>query len=293
MQIKKIGSRGALFTFDDGISVYRVRGPRRSFLCDTHLGPLSMAAVKPGMEGRELPPVVFNTHSDWDHVWGNAAFPQALLVAHADCRRRLAERGGYELEHEAERCRGSVEIRLPDLTFQSQLAFPDEGVEMFHAPGHTPDSAVFYDQEDEVLFLGDLVEAPIPYLDDEDIARYLQTLETLRHFPARLKITAHSGVVDTALIESNLRYVEKMLEGREVPETMYRGAEEVHRFNRNNRLLLPLERRMRRRLAERFCYPDFRRAFSDLHRVEPETLKREVERYCAVNGAGDEPANWG
>ncbi|HWR38482.1 MAG TPA: MBL fold metallo-hydrolase [Patescibacteria group bacterium] len=284
MQMQKIGSRGMLFTFEDQISVYRIRGRQRCFLCDTHLGSLSMAVVKPGMRDAGMTePVVFNTHSDWDHVWGNCAFPGALLVGHAACRSRLAERGTYELTEMAGYRRGTVELRLPEVIFDSRLAFAADDVEFFHAPGHTRDSSVCHDREDSVLFMGDLVEAPIPYLDDEDLPRYLQTLEMLRQFPARTKITAHSGVVDTELIEANMRYVEQMLSGKPIPAEVYRGAESVQRFNRNNRLLLPLEKLARERQEDTWNYGVFHRCFSDLKQVDEVVLQREIERYQQQN----------
>ena len=282
MQAKEIGSRGMLLTFDDSISVYIIRGRRRDFLCDTHLGNLSMQAVK--FHLREENAVVFNSHSDWDHVWGNGAFNASLLVAHRDCRRRLAERGHYELAALAEYRRGQVDLRLPELTFDSRLVFEDEAVEFFHAPGHTADSAVCHDREDGVLFAGDLVEAPIPYLDDEDLARYLQTLEKLRQFPVQEMISAHSGIVDRVLIEANMRYVEMMLEERPIPEEIYRGAEPVHRFNKNNRHLLVLERQVREKLNGGFDYGVFRRRFSDLHQVGETVIRQEIQQYRKQNG---------
>ena len=280
MKIREIARRGLLFTFADEISVYLIRGRQRSFLCDTHLGPVSMAGVRQYLtdvhEGNLL---VFNSHSDWDHVWGNCAFPESLIIAHAACRRRLTERGEYELATLADYRQGSVALRLPDLTFDSRLTFAAEGVEFIHAPGHTNDSAVCYDQEDDVLFMGDLVEDPIPYLDDADLVRYLQTLEWLRQFPAKVKITAHSGLVGAELIEANIRYVERMLAGITVAPEIYREAVAVHRFNINNRLFLAYENRIREKMGETFAYEPFRRSFGDLQEVGYEALREDLDQY--------------
>ena len=82
MLIQKIGERGVIFTYEDDITIYLIIGDHQYILCDTHLGPLSMNVIKEYITKR-LPDkeiVVFNSHSDWDHIWGNCAFPVQKLL---------------------------------------------------------------------------------------------------------------------------------------------------------------------------------------------------------------------
>ena len=36
--------------------------------------------------------VVFNTHADYDHIWGNQAFGGSTIVAHESALRRIRRR---------------------------------------------------------------------------------------------------------------------------------------------------------------------------------------------------------
>lgn len=256
MEWKTIGERGMMITFDDRVAVYAIRGENRIFLCDTHLGPDSMKSVKLRIaaEWGDKEIVVFNTHSDWDHIWGNCVFEKGLIIAHATCRSRMAERGEWELAQMAGYRRGVVRIILPNLTFDRQLTFAAEGVSFIHAPGHTPDSAVCFDHRDSVLFVGDVVEDPIPYLDDYDLAKYLGTLDFVKNFSARVKIAAHSGIIDNSLIDRNMAYVRDILAGHPVAACRYQGAREVHQFNLKNRILLKYEQILREKTGLEFNY---------------------------------------
>ena len=99
MAIRQMGERGFLYTFDDDISVYLIAGSKGTIICDTHLGPASMEEVRDFLVSRNEPdPVmVFNSHSDWDHIWGNCAFPGSCIIAHETCRQRMLERGAFDL----------------------------------------------------------------------------------------------------------------------------------------------------------------------------------------------------
>ena len=70
MNIRKTGTRGTIFTYDDDISVYLIKGNPKIVLCDTHLGPLSMEVIKQYLAAdypqKEI--LIFNSHSDWDHI---------------------------------------------------------------------------------------------------------------------------------------------------------------------------------------------------------------------------------
>ncbi len=76
-EIIEVGNRGVIFQYKDQNLVYLIKGTKRLYLCDTHLGPKSMEAVKGYLQdnnltNREL--IIFNSHSDYDHNWGNCAY---------------------------------------------------------------------------------------------------------------------------------------------------------------------------------------------------------------------------
>ena len=225
MKINKIGSRGTLFTFEEGdsafsqdTSVYLINARDKLFLCDTHVGPKSMDVVKKyinthGLGDKEI--IVFNSHGDWDHIWGNCAFPNATIIAHESCRMRMETRGESDLEkYKGKFHDGTFKLKLPNLTFDSRLKFEEYDIEFIYAPGHTEDSAICYDKKDSVLFVGDLVEHPHPYLSYDDLGAYIKTLEYIKSLGVQITLSGHSGKADEKLINENISFIKKaMTEG--------------------------------------------------------------------------------
>ena len=192
-------------------TVYLIAGKRRLYLCDTHLGPESMDSIKDYMQSQGLnkPLVVFFTHADWDHVWGTCAFESPLVVSHELCAQGIYQRGPLDLLRHADYQRGEVHLVMPNLTFDSRLLFADDEVEFLHAPGHTADSAICWDQQDSIIYAGDLIEVPQPSIGWHDLETYVDTLERLKEHSAQKIITSHSGIVTQDGIEGNLNYIRR------------------------------------------------------------------------------------
>lgn len=288
MIIREIGCRGWLFTFEKAekpsageVSILLIDGGARLFLCDTHLGPRSMEPVKAFIEdgpgNKEL--VVFNTHSDWDHIWGNCAFEKPVIVAHEECRKRILEIGRAELECFRGLQNGEVDLVPPNLTFSGRLAFEEEGVEFIHAPGHTSDSALCHDRAASVLFVGDLVEYPAPYLGWSDLETYIKTLEYIRGFPADIKICAHSGPFDEKLIDGNIRYIRDIIYGNPVNTKGLREFAHVHEHNLKSLLILKHEDLLRAKLGADFSRGSFRRRFADPGSFTGPELEKALGEY--------------
>lgn len=284
MQIKevsKIGNRGTLFTFEDDTAVYLIHSDEKWFLCDTHLGPQSMEFIQKhiSMQSNTKDIIVFNTHSDWDHIWGNCVFQGGIIIGHEMCRSRMKEIGKFDLERLTEYHCGSIKLVLPNVTFSERLTFAEDDIEFIYAPGHTVDSSVCFDRQDSVLFVGDLVEDPIPYLDFIDLETYSKTLEFIKNFPAKIKISAHSGIIDHGLIDRNIAYIQKVLHGNSIDPSVYQGCLHVHNFNINNRLFVKYESMVREKLKKDFDYPSFKSNFQNLGKISYEDLQDALERY--------------
>jgi Zn-dependent hydrolases, including glyoxylases len=280
MNIREIGTRGVIFTYDDNISVYLAKGDQHNILCDTHLGPLSMNIIKEYLQtlsSKEL--LVFNSHSDWDHIWGNCAFEGAKYIGHETARTRMQEIGVYELNRLKTFHNGEIELKYPNLTFSEKLTLEDEDIEFIYAPGHTIDSSLCFDRRDSVLFVGDLVESPIPYLDYYDLDAFIKTLELIKAFPAEIKLSAHSGIVSNDLVERNLTYIQSIQLGQTIPLEMIGSSAEVHQYNLNNRLLLEYEPLIREKSGQNFDYTAYKSNFLDLGKVNSDDFKRTLEKY--------------
>ncbi len=218
--ISKVGKRGTLFAFHEleGLEtcVYVINGPKHLFIVDTFLGPRSMDVVKTRM-GRALrgkPVIVINSHYHWDHIWGNCAFPRSLIVAHALCREKIARIGEKELAAYSPMQQGKVKLVLPDCTFTDKLVFEDDGIELFHSPGHSEDSITVHDTKDDILFVGDNVEKPLPYLYSRDLGQYERTLGSYLKLGAKRIIAGHCAEVTKDIIAKNLDYLWSFRSGK-------------------------------------------------------------------------------
>jgi cyclase len=218
-KITRVGTRGTLFLFYDleGLEtcVYAIVGNKHVFVIDTFLGPKSMDVVKRQM-GRALrnkPVVVINSHYHWDHVWGNCAFPKSLIAAHALCREKIAQIGAKELQAHRAMRQGAVKLVLPNCTFTDNLSFEDDGVELFHSPGHSDDSISVYDHKDNVLFVGDNVEKPLPYLYCRDVDQFERTLKSYLKSKAKRIVAGHCSHVTKDVVAKNLGYLRAFKNG--------------------------------------------------------------------------------
>lgn len=233
MDIRKIGRRNIVFTFYDlgiGTNVSVIVTARRFFIIDSYLGPESMAQVDSYLlkEYGERDYLLINTHSDWDHIWGNCYFEDVDIVGHELIYGEIDAHGERALREEASYKRGRVVLSYPNLVFDNRLVFPEEGIEIFYSPGHTVDSISVIDRQDEILYVGDNIEGPIPYVQSKNLLAYIRTLEHYLDLGLESIVGGHTGLVGLDLVERNLAYLRDLYRGK-VRESDELG--EVHREN--------------------------------------------------------------
>ena len=221
MDIKKVGSRGVLFTFHDlGIptNIYVINGEKHTFILDTYLGPDVMKPINKYIEQNfgNKPIVVVNSHSHWDHVWGNSLYASTVIVAHEKCKEYMQTEGSKKLEKYGEYRKGDIVLTYPNLTFTDKLYFQEDHVLIYYTPGHTDDCISVLDMQDKVLFAGDNLERPIPYLMSKNLAQYIDTLQDYLNLDAEVIIGGHTDCEDKRLIIKNLDYVKKVFAGENI-----------------------------------------------------------------------------
>jgi len=163
-------------------------------------------------------PLVINTHSDWDHAWGNGFFdgPNAHVSApiigrsgnEADSQARLNDKRAEEpAVYE------SVEIRAPMLIPDGDLTIRggDLTLEIFPTPGHTPDHVSVWVPEAAVLLTGDAAESPLPYVGERSsIPQFRQSLKKLRSVGARTVLYSHGhGLTTPDVLQRNIDYFDQ------------------------------------------------------------------------------------
>ena len=160
------------------------------------------------------PVVVTNTHADWDHVWGNAAFPGSMLIGQQRCRARLLGDGeqrvlqdkrSQEPEHYA-----NVRIIAPEMSFETTLEIDLGGltVQLHHLPGHTEDAVMAYVPERRLLFAADCAEDPFPQLYSGPLDSWIEGLHSWAARDLATVIPAHGRIGGPALLRANAAYLE-------------------------------------------------------------------------------------
>lgn len=216
MKVQKVGSRGYLFTFDEPYktNLYVINATHHLFICDTFLGPDPIKDVMKFLDKEKCttkPVVVFNSHYDYDHIWGNSEFKDSIILAHELCRKMIKDEGEDDLKKYESHKRGEITLALPNVVFKEKKSFLEDEVEFYHTPGHTEDSSSCYDHVDEVLFVGDNLESPYPYIRILNIETYIETLEEYLTRDVNFIVSGHDDLMkDNQLIKSNLTYLQNL-----------------------------------------------------------------------------------
>lgn len=255
-EIRELGSRGVLFIFEFGDVLYLIKNKNKLFLCDTSEGHGEMTYIKKYLKINNLeniPLLIFNTHSDWDHYFGNSSFLHEDIISHKLCREKIVERMSYDLYL----LNKDIEPKLPNITFTDKLTFSDCGIEFIYLPGHTNCSAICVDYVDKCAYVGDLLEVPIPILNDTNLEAYIKSLEYLKTLLPLTLISTHSKVVKQTLIDEHITYLQEVLSGKYLTYT-----ENVmpirHNYNIKNLYLLKYDELIKERLKKKFDFKKHR-----------------------------------
>jgi len=217
-----------------------ILGETVSAVVDTLIRPEDMTPVRDLLARHGRPTLVVNTHADWDHTWGNAAFPDTPIIAHRLCRAAMLTQGQRKLEEkqaeEPERYR-DVTIVPPTITFSEFMDIDLGGMTLsiHHLPGHTADEAVVHLPEAGFLFAGDAAEWPIP---TTEVGPLRPWADALRMWAARddvrTVVPSHGPVSDAQLLHDNAAYLDALLADPDVfwePPDVMPFYQEAHRKN--------------------------------------------------------------
>lgn len=236
MELHWIGERNLTVAFQEPFytTTHLIFGDHRVYVCDTFIGPDSMVEIARIIKEnghQDKPIVVFNSHADWDHVWGNCYFKGAMILSHRDCKTRMIIEWADELKKNQEFQRGTVILTPPTTVFDTNYIFEDDGVEFFHTPGHTIDSSSCYDHREKILFVGDNIESNAPYVNSLDFDTYISTLEDYLTREWTHIIPGHDPVqTDATLIQSNLNYLKHLSKWKVDMNSLTQKGLDVHLY---------------------------------------------------------------
>jgi cyclase len=105
---------------------------------------------------------------------------------------------------------------LPEVVFDTgevTLHLGNKTLQLFHSPGHTPDSIGVYVVEDKVLFAADTL-LPVPTVFDGDLETLINSLEQLKGWPIESIVQGHGEVIlrgeVTARIDEGVAYLRRI-----------------------------------------------------------------------------------
>lgn len=193
--------------FQEVIS-YLIVGNQRALLFDTGMGIAKISDVAAQLT--ELPIIVLNSHTHFDHTGGNAEFRDILGMdteftrarakgtADPDLRQKYAQE---ELapDHLCGPLPASVSINSYSIRpFQiprhvrdgERIALGGRELEAIFTPGHTPDSLCLLDRAHGLLFTGDtFYPGPIYLFEPEtDFAAYARSVQKLAKLEPKLSL---------------------------------------------------------------------------------------------------------
>lgn len=180
---------------------------------------------------------VINTHYHADHCYGTCLFEGAYVVSHHLCRTLLdgPAREGLERARRTARELAMLTIRLPDIVFDEgmmSLHIGGMNVQMWHTPGHSPDSIVCLVGEERILFAADTL-MPIPFFADGSWSDFVNSLMSLRDGQFENVIQGHGEVIlrgevqskideDIAYLHAIRKRVEKLVDSRKDKQALSR-----------------------------------------------------------------------
>lgn len=223
MDMQKVGSRGTMVTYQEladtefacTSNIYIISCSGEMVVIDTFLGPRIMADTFQELEAnaKEVK-IVINTHSDWDHIWGNSYFKNSMIVAHKNFAEYLMKTDTEEFQELEKYAEGPIEIIHPTLTFDKRIYFEKLGIEVFYSPGHTGDSISIYDTKDKILIVGDNCESPIPsYVNGLLLEEHLESLKNYLTYDFEFIIPGHGKMMTRQDLVDNIQYIEDLIEG--------------------------------------------------------------------------------
>jgi glyoxylase-like metal-dependent hydrolase (beta-lactamase superfamily II) len=285
-EYQSIGERCGLSYFETPFPIYSflIFGDKRTYVVDTHLGPDTASKIRDFV--LELAPgksiAVINSHAHWDHVWGNCAFPGAPVISHERCPQIMKSTWQYAMSEYGDSKRGEVTMVLPSLTFSDRMTFLDDGVELFHTPGHTEDSIAIYYKPEGVMFVADTLEEPIPQVDSSSPSVYADSLLRIATYSPETIATGHNGIVPSSLLHETvayLKYLHASLHGEKTDYVLTDDKKiDKHEINRRLVTLNRMEDFGREKLGFRFDLDKHLSVGAELFEKEPAEIEAKFRK---------------
>ena len=142
-------------------------------------------------------------------------FRNSLIIAHELSPEIFAKEGKEMLKINESHKKGDVILTPPNFLFKKKIHFVDEEVEFYHSPGHTLESSSCFDYRDKILFVGDNLESPFPYINFLNFDDYICSMQEYLKRSAEIIISGHDDIMfNNILLKANLKYLQTFVSGK-------------------------------------------------------------------------------
>ena len=170
---------------------------------------------------------VVDTHSHWDHSWGNEEFPDSTIIGHVNARAEM-------LDVEAQRWwldrvvtandpwseeAKTVTITPPNLTFEDRMSlhFGGRRIDLIYlGRAHTSGDIFIHLPDDGLLFTGDVAQdGGVPFMQDGYLKDWVGTDTRLAEIPHERFMSGHGPIGEPAAIAEARDFIIALVDGVE------------------------------------------------------------------------------
>tara|TARA_Y100001934_G_scaffold213940_1_gene253365 strand:- start:102 stop:947 length:846 start_codon:yes stop_codon:yes gene_type:complete len=166
---------------------------------------------------------VIDTHSHWDHSWGNQEFPEAAIIGHENCYSEMIDvewneewknkilSSGDPWSDEA----NVVTITPPEITYQDSMRIYFGGREIilkYLGKAHTSGDTFIHLPKERIVFTGDVAQdGGVPYLGDSYPNEWLDTDDRMAELPVDRFVSGHGPVGDINALKTARDFIHSLV----------------------------------------------------------------------------------
>ncbi|HJM88237.1 MAG TPA: MBL fold metallo-hydrolase [Dehalococcoidia bacterium] len=167
---------------------------------------------------------VIDTHSHWDHAWGNEEFPDSTIIGHANCRTEMLDLEAVDWWRNRVVTSGDpwaeeaklVRVTPPDITFEDsmQLHFGGHRIDLrYLGRAHTSGDIFIHLPDESLVFTGDVAQdGGVPFMEDGYLRDWVHTDDRLVELDADRFVAGHGPIGERPALEAARDFIAELVD---------------------------------------------------------------------------------